>query len=251
MSTSNFKDHFSGVAAHYADFRPTYPAELFAWLANQTPGNDLAWDCATGSGQAAIGLAQHFGHVIATDASTSQIAAAEAHSAIEYRVAPAEDSGLPDGSVDLVTVAQALHWFDLDRFYTEARRVLKPGGMLAVWTYGIHTSNDDAIDRIMRRFYAETVGPYWPPERALVESGYRTLPFPFMEFAAPAFAMRADWMLSQLLGYFRSWSATSRFATDRGFDPVSALETELLPLWGSPASVRSISWPLSIRIGRA
>ena len=249
--TDAFADHFTSVAADYASFRPTYPAALFAWLADIVPGRALAWDCAAGSGQASRGLAAHFERVIATDASAAQIAAAASHPRVEYRVAPAEASGLPDGVVDLVTVAQALHWFDLDRFYAEARRVLKPGGVLAVWTYGVLSVAGEAVDARARAFYRETVGPYWPPERRHVESGYRTLPFPFAELETPAFRMEASWSLPELLGYFRSWSATARYLAERGHDPVEALAAELASLWGSPSDRRTITWPLALRAGRA
>lgn len=249
--TDVFADHFTSVAADYANFRPTYPAALFAWLAAIAPGRALAWDCAAGSGQASRGLAAHFERVIATDASTAQIAAAVSHPRVEYRVAPAEASGLPDGAVDLVTVAQALHWFDLDRFYAEARRVLKPDGVLAVWTYGVLSVAGEAVDARARAFYRETVGPYWPPERRHVESGYRTLPFPFAELETPAFRMEASWSLPELLGYFRSWSATARYLTERGHDPVEALAAELAPLWGASSDHRTITWPLALRVGRA
>lgn len=247
--TRPFADHFAPVAAAYATFRPTYPAELFAWLADIAPGHALAWDCATGSGQAARALAAHFAQVIATDASAAQIATAVPHARVEYRAAPAEASGLPDAAVDLVTVAQALHWFDLDRFYAEARRVLRSGGILAVWTYGVLSVAGEAVNERVQVFYRETVGPYWPPERRHVENGYRTLPFPFAELQAPAFSMAATWTLPELLGYFRSWSATGRYGAERGEDPVAVLATELAPCWGEPQERRRVAWPLALRVG--
>ncbi|NJC88504.1 MAG: class I SAM-dependent methyltransferase [Desulfuromonas sp.] len=245
-----FKDHFAPVAASYADFRPTYPPALFAWLASLVPRHELAWDCAAGSGQASSDLAAHFARVVATDASPAQIAAAVPHPRIDYRVAPAEASGLPAASVDLVTVAQALHWFDLAGFYAEVRRVLHPGGVLAVWTYGVLTIEGAEVDTLVQHFYHDTVGPYWPPERAHVENGYRALPFPFAELAAPPFAMEAFWTLSQLLGYFRSWSATGRFVTANGYDPVALLERQLVPLWKEEGAKRKVTWPLALRVGR-
>jgi SAM-dependent methyltransferase len=249
--TATFKDHFSGVAKVYAEARPRYQADLFAWLAGQCRGHDLAWDCATGSGQAATHLANHFAHVAATDASAAQIAAAEANPRIAYSVAPAEASGLETASADLVTVAQALHWFDIERFYAEARRVLKPGGVIAVWCYGVFRAADPAVDRAAQRFYSETVGPYWPPERVIVESGYATLPFPFEPIEAPRFEMITNWTLAELAGYWRSWSATARYQAATGLDPVTPLEAELEALWGDPAAPMRIDWPLSLRVGRA
>ncbi len=248
--TNTFADHFSPVSADYARFRPTYPAALFAWLAGKAPGRTLAWDCAAGSGQASRDLAAHFERVIATDASSAQIAAAMPHPGVEYRVTPAEASGLPDAAVDLITVAQALHWFDLDRFYAEARRVLKPGGVVAVWCYGALSVEGETVNTRAEAFYRDTVGPYWPPERQLVESGYRTLPFPFAEITAPTLNMEASWTLPELLGYFRSWSATGRFIAEQGYDPVAPLATELERLWPSPHERRRIAWPLAIRAGK-
>lgn len=242
-----FNDHFKTVSAHYASSRPTYPSELFAWLAGQCAARELAWDCATGNGQAALDLAGHFRRVVASDASAAQLAAASAHSHVEYRVAPAEASGLPEGAVDLVTVAQALHWFDLDAFHAEVRRVLKPDGLLAVWSYGVLSVEGEALDRHVQRFYWEEIGPYWPAERRHVENGYRELPFPFHPVAAPAFAMRVQWDLAHFLGYLRSWSATARYVQTHGQDPVETLATRLAPLWGE---TRTVSWPLALRVGR-
>ncbi len=245
-----FSNHFGAVAENYADFRPRYPKELFAWLAAQCPVKSLAWDCGAGSGQAAVALAAHFTHVHATDASAEQIAHAEAHPSITYAVAPAEHSGLAAAGTDLVTVAQALHWFDLPAFYAEVRRVLKPGGVIAAWTYGVHRTEGDDIDAAVRHFYTQVVGPYWPAERRHVENGYRELPFPFERIAAPDFAMQVRWPLAQLLGYLGSWSATARYRKENGNDPLAALEQQLLPLWGDPSQVRTVAWPLSLLAGR-
>jgi len=247
---TGFSDHFGAVAGSYADFRPGYPPELFAWLAAQCAGQELAWDCGAGSGQASVALAAHFARVHATDASADQVAHAEPHPCVEYRVAPAEQSGLPDRSADLVTVAQALHWFDLPAFYAEVRRALKPGGVIAAWTYGVHVTEGDDVNAVVRHFYEHVVGPCWPPERRHVENGYRELPFPFSRIAAPEFTMQVRWPLAQLLGYLGSWSATARYRKLNGSDPLPALRQQLLPLWGDPAQARSVSWPLSLLAGR-
>jgi len=244
-------DHFSVVAAEYARSRPTYPDALFAWLAVTAPARALAWDVGAGSGQASVALAAHFDRVVATDLSAEQIGAAEPHPRIAYHVAPAEHSGFEAASVDLVAVAQALHWFDLAPFYAEVRRVAKPGGLVAAWTYGILAVEGQQVDRIVDRYYHVTAGPHWPAERRHVENGYAELEFPFTRVPAPAFAIERDWTLGQLLGYVRSWSATARLQRASGSDPVPALEAELAPAWGDPAVRRRITWPITLHAGRA
>jgi ubiquinone/menaquinone biosynthesis C-methylase UbiE len=246
----SFKDHFSGVASRYADFRPHYPPELFDYLAGLVPKNATVWDCAAGNGQAAVDLAARYDRVIATDASREQISAALARPNIEYRVAPAEQSGLADTSVALVTVAQALHWFDLPRFYAEVKRVLQPNGLLAVWAYGINEVEGDAVNALVQDYYSNVIGPYWPPERKLVEEGYRSMAFPFAEITPPPFRMEAQWTLDQLLGYFSTWSATTRFIKARGFNPLESLAAEMAKVWGDKDSPRLVIWPLPLRLGR-
>jgi SAM-dependent methyltransferase len=245
-----YADHFSRLAAAYANCRPGYPDDLFRYLAELPARHGLAWDCAAGSGQATLPLTRAFRRVVATDASPAMLHRAPRHPKIHYWVAPAEASGLRSASADLVTVAQALHWLDVDVFYAEVKRVLVPGGVLAVWTYGTQHLDDEAVDALLQRFYSDVVGPYWPPERAHVEAGYRTLPFPFAELAAPSFALREQWSLPELLGYVRTWSATQCFRETVGRDPVDQLAHEVTSLWGDPVSTRRIHWPLSLRVGR-
>jgi len=247
---TSFKDHFSGHAGIYREARPTYPPALFAWLAGQPPARDLAWDCACGNGQATVALAAHFARVIGTDPSAAQIANAERQANVEYRIEPAEQATLDDASVSLVTVAQALHWIDLDRFYAEVRRVLKPRGVFAAWTYADCSSGDAAIDAIKNHLYVDLTGPYWPAERVHVESAYRTLSFPFEEITAPVFPMAAQWTVDHLLAYFRSWSATQRYIKARGEDPVSIVESDLRAAWGNAARVREVRWQFHLRAGR-
>ncbi len=243
-------DHFSAVAQLYVSSRPTYPQELFVWLAEICPNHQQAWDVGAGNGQASIALAGHFAKVLATDQSEAQIAQALTHERVEYRVAPAEQSGLADASADLVTIAQALHWFGGDAFYSEVRRVLSPGGVVAAWTYGVLSVEGQAVNETMSRFYHQVVGPYWPPERRHVENGYAGMPFPFKELTTPAFTMQLTWTLDDLLNYCRSWSATSRYRRATGCDPVVALESELSPAWGPPAHGRRVTWPIAARAGR-
>jgi SAM-dependent methyltransferase len=243
-----FKDRFSAHADEYARFRPHYPRSLFEYLAGIVPERTCAWDCATGNGQAAVPLAEFFERVIATDASEEQIANAEPHKRITYHVDVAEQSELPPASVDLITVAQALHWFERYAFYAEAKRVLKPNGVLAVWCYNLFRISPD-IDRLIATFYRETVGPYWDFERELVETEYSTIDFPFDELAPPAFHMEAEWSLDQVLGYLRTWSATKNFIAARDFDPVTELAETLQPFWGNPEATKMIAWPIGMRVG--
>lgn len=249
MSGTGFKDHFSSHAEAYARSRPGYPPALFAHLVSLAPSHQLAWDCATGNGQVAIGLARHFDRVVATDASAAQIDHAFRHERIAYRVEPAEATSLDAASVDLVAVGQALHWFDLDRFYAEVRRVLRTGGVIVAWCYGRCTVAPD-IDAIIDRYYVEIVGPYWPPERIFVESGYRTLPFPFARVPLPAFDMQAEWTADELLAYLGTWSATKRFEAHHGRDPRDEIAEPLVNAWGSRHLRRRMEWPLSFLAGR-
>ena len=243
-----FKDRFSGHASEYARFRPRYPRELFAYVAEIAHKRQVAWDCATGNGQAAVALAEFFQHVIATDASEKQIANGQPAERVTYRVASAERSELDTASVDLITVAQALHWFDCNAFFAEAKRVLKPAGVIAVWTYNLFKVAPE-IDRLVEIFYSETVGSYWDFERRLVETGYRTIAFPFEELSPPDFQMEAEWSLDDVIGYLRTWSATKNFIAAQGFDPVVPLSTELRSAWGE-SKTKEVVWPLSVRVGR-
>lgn len=252
MSTTTpgpFSDHFSQVAARYAESRPTYPPALFDWLAASCTGHALAWDCGAGSGQASIALASHFERVVATDASASQIAQATPHPRVEYRVATAERSGLADRCADLVVVAQAMHWFDPDRFHAEVRRVARADALIAAWTYGPLHVEGPAVEAIVRRFRG-AMAPWWPPERRHVESGYRELAFPYERIEAPSFDIEVQWTLERLAGYFRSWSAVVRFRQAEGYDPVDAIETELRAAWPEPTRPRRIRWPLGLLAGR-
>lgn len=245
--THRFADHFSRGASEYATFRPRYPAALFEWLATACARHELAWDCATGNGQAATGLAPHFRRVLATDASGAQLAEAEARPNVEYRVAPAESSGLADGSADLVTVAQALHWLPLDPFYAEVRRVLRPGGLLAIWGYTL-PSVSDAIDALVRRLHGEIVGPYWPAGREHLDAGYSSLSFPFPEIEAPALAVEQALDGDAFEGYLRTWSAVKSFVDAQGMDPLAPLLPKFRAAW-PPRVVRAVRWPLFIRAG--
>lgn len=242
-------DHFTPVANQYAAFRPSYPDELFDWLADHAPQREMAWDCGAGNGQATGPLSSRFKQVIATDLSNAQLAAAPALPNVEYRFAPAEQSGLPNASCDLVTVAQAMHWFDLPQFHAEVRRVLKPQGVLAAWGYNRLQLPDAAVLQIIDRFYEETIGSYWPPERIHVENGYHDLPFPFARIVTPRFSLCKVWTREQLLGYLRSWSAVARYKAANGHDPVDELAEEIAAGWPEGVTMK-VEWPLFLHAGR-
>jgi len=244
-----FKDYFSGHARDYSAFRPRYPAHLFSYLASLCVTRGLAWDCATGSGHAAMGLIEHFREVIATDASENQIVNARPARGIAYSVARAESSGMESASADLITVAQALHWFDIDAFAEEANRVLKEQGVLAVWTYGLLTFGE-GLDPIVEHFYSDIVGDYWPFERRMVESGYAEIVMPFDEISAEPVDMTEYWKFADLLGYLSTWSAVRAYEEAQGSNPLERVHDEMLREWGDPATVRAATWPLSMRIWR-
>lgn len=243
-----YVDHFSAQAAAYAGHRPVYPDALFAYLADRCTRRRVAWDCACGSGQSTRGLIRHFDRVLATDASLEQLRNTRWPEAVSHWVSLSHASGVPAGSVDLITVAQALHWFDLDRFYGECRAVLKPGGLLAVWTYGL-VRIEAAIDDCVADFYHGEIGPYWPARRRWVESAYAGIEFPFPRLSVPDFEMRCEWDLAAFLGYLRSWSAVAHYLRERSVDPVQRIEGPLAALWGSPDLRRTVRWPLTLWLG--
>jgi SAM-dependent methyltransferase len=249
-SDASFRDHFSGHATGYAAARPHYPDALFDWLAAQCERRTMAWDAGCGNGQASVALAKHFESVYASDPSSEQIAAAEPHPRVRYAVEPAEQCALPDASADMVAVAQAMHWFDVPRFQTEARRVLVPGGVFAAWTYA-QSRVTPAVDVVFDRFHDALLDGYWPAGREHVIDGYRNLPFAFTRCpVVPAFEMRCDWTLPQYLAYLRSWSASQRYAKAIGKDAVAMIEADITVAWGDPEQVRVVVWPLTLHVGR-
>ena len=249
MRPAPFKDHFSQHAGEYAKYRPHYPAALFEYLAGLAPAREAAWDCATGNGQAALGLAPYFDRIIGTDASAPQITQATPHPKVQYAVVPAERTAMPARSLDLIAVAQALHWFHFNEFYAEARRVLKPRGVIAVWCYNLLRC-EPGIDALLDEYYVNVVGRFWPPERKLLEDRYQNISFPFAEIAAPNFFMEAEWPLDDLLGYLRTWSATQIFIAQNQADPLVDFRRRLLAHWDNPALSKRMQWPLYVRVGR-
>ena len=245
----SFPDHFSQQASDYARYRPVYPAKLYEYLASLTPQHDRVWDVGTGNGQAAIGLARHFRSIIATDPSGPQIALAQLHERVTYRVATAEHSSLEDQSIDLITVAMAVHWFDLDRFYAEVRRVLKPSGILAAWGYSFAEITPE-VDAVIQSYYYDVLGQFWPPQLRWVEEHYQTLPFPFEEIATPEFAIETTWSLADLFGFLSSWSAAQKYTAAHGVDPLDEKRADFTAAWGAVAD-RVARWPLYLRVGKS
>jgi len=233
----------------YARFRPGYPSELAAFLASQAPDRQLAVDVGCGTGQLTQLLAPHFGKVVGLDPSADQIASAVPDERIDYRCAPAEQLPLADGCASLISAAQAAHWFDLPRFYREARRIAMPGAILALASYGVPTL-DPALDARFQTFYRDGIGPYWPPERKLVDTGYATIDFPFAEIAPPCLEIRVDWPLAAFLGYLLTWSAVLSAREAGREDLLAAFAADITAAWGDPQRRRPVSWPINMRIGR-
>ena len=242
------KNPFATEAAEYAHLRPTYPDDLFRFLATVVPSRDVAWDCATGNGQAATRLARHFGRVIATDESGEMIAQAPRDANVTYRVAEAEDSGLGDQTVDLVTVASAIHWFDLERFYAEVRRVAKPGGTIAVWTYYTPVFGSD-VDAVIQRLVHDVLNAYWDKRLHYVVDEFHDLPFPFEPIGAPPFQTDMEWNMQDLLAYFETWSSSVKYREANHARPTSLIESDLARAWGDPQQRRNLHFPLYMRLG--
>jgi SAM-dependent methyltransferase len=240
---------FSQQSRDYCLYRPRYPEGLFDFLAGLTRSRRLAWDCGTGSGQSAAALAAKFESVVASDASAAQLAHAARAPNLAYVVAASEQAPLLPDVADLVTAAQSLHWFDLPAFYAEVRRVMRRGGVLAAWCY--HRSEIcRAIDDVLERLYDETLARDWSSRVRLANEHYETVPFPFPRVPPPAFSAEADWVLDDLVGYVRSWSAVASHRRRTGRDPLDRLVAELRPLWGDPSTRRRVRWPLHFLVGR-
>ncbi len=239
-------DRFSAQAAAYARFRIGYPAALYEWLLPQVPGRRRAWDCATGNGQVAVVLANHFESVLATDLSQQQLDNAVQRPNIWYQLAPAENTPLHDSSIDLITVAQAVHWFDTAAYHREVRRVAGPGAVLAEWGYGLAQISPE-IDPLVQHFYRETMGPYWDENRWHIDDEYARLPFPFGGVRRGHFAERRHWSAAWFLDYLRTWSSVQRYQKQHGTDPVALVADELMHRWGP--GEREVVFPIFARTG--
>lgn len=246
-----FPDHFSAQAEDYARYRPQYPPAFLSFLSQLTPEHQVAWDCATGNGQVATDLTQYFEQVYASDASEQQIANVLDGDRVYYFVSPAESTPLADHSIDLITVAQAAHWFDLPRFFTEAKRVLKPDGVLAIWCYGWFNILDSSepLEHALQSFL-QAIDPFWPPERSLVDDRYQTIEFPFVEEETPDFTMQVEWSIEQLVGYLRTWSATQYFLDKNGEMVLNNYFESIFQAWGDPQTKRTVAWPITVRVGK-
>lgn len=242
------KDNFSTQSADYAIYRPTYPPELYDYLFSLLKNKETAWDCATGNGQVARVLAQHFGSVYATDISENQLKNALQLPNITYKVEPAEQISVGNDSFDLITVAQAIHWFNFEAFYAEVKRTLKPGGLFAVIGYGI-MSIDKKVDKVIHKLYEDILGKYWDNERRYIEEGYKTIPFSFEEIIAPHFQIKTTWSFNQLIGYLNTWSSLQHYKKTNDRNPLEYLFTELKEAWGDDAE-KDVHFPILLRVGR-
>lgn len=233
----------------YARFRPEYPPRLAAFLASVAPDTRLAVDVGCGNGQLTRLLANHFSAVVGIDPSADQIANAVAHERVTYQCAPAEHLPLADGSSSMITAAQAAHWFNLPAFYKEVRRTVVPGGVVALISYGV-LKLEPLLDERFQQFYRDEIGPYWPPERKLVDSGYATMGFPFQEFAGPRQEIRLEWNLAEFLGYLRTWSAVRNAREAGRQDVVLNFAQHITEAWGDENTKRPVVWPINMRIGK-
>ncbi|MGB3623984.1 class I SAM-dependent methyltransferase [Ketobacter sp. MCCC 1A13808] len=246
---NSFKDYFSSGADSYRRFRPIYPDDLYQYLATTAPNKQLAWDIGCGNGQAAIALSGYFQQVIATDASAEQIAQTQPGDNLKFFVSPAEHIDAADNSIDLITVAQAIHWFDHARFFKEVDRTLKPGGLFAAWGYQL-LYTDTPLDATIERFHSEIVGPYWPPERALLDNGYTRIAFPYPRLDNPPFYMRTRWTFDELIGYLNTWSAVKLYEKTNNTNPLELHFDEIKAAWGDPKKEQPIHWPLILYAGK-
>jgi ubiquinone/menaquinone biosynthesis C-methylase UbiE len=242
------KDLFSRQSDTYALYRPVYPGALFEYILSFVKERKLAWDCATGNGQAAVALAEYFDKVMATDSSEKQIQNAVFHPRIEYAVGRAEMSGFAGQSFDLITVAQAYHWLNAVEFTAEVRRVLKPGGVIAIWGYNIPVSKNENLDELILRFYQETVGPYWDKERKFIDESYKTVAFDFDELPAREFSIEVNWDLQHFIGYLNSWSAVQHYIDANGVNPVELFLADFKDKWPGGEKL-NFRFPVFLRLG--
>lgn len=242
------KDNFSSHAEEYLKFRPTYPRELFEFLLKLVSEKITEWDCGTGNGQVAQELAKYFDKVYATDISEKQIKNSVKRKNIHYKVESAEETSFPDRFFDLITVAQAIHWFDFNQFYKEVRRTLKPNGIIAVIGYGL-IQTDDETDSIINNFYNNIIGPYWDKERKYIDENYETIPFPFKEKETIKLTNEFQWTLEKFIGYLQTWSAVQHFVKKKNQNPIDLIYKDLKEAWKG-GNTKPVKFPILLRIGQ-
>ncbi|HYV93296.1 MAG TPA: methyltransferase domain-containing protein [Chitinophagales bacterium] len=241
------KDNFSKQSQGYAQFRPVYPPEIFEYLFSIVKEHEVAWDCATGNGQVASALAPYFTKVMATDISAKQIEQAQHKENIHYSIAPAEHTSFPENYFDLITVGQAIHWFDFSAFYSEAKRIAKQSAPLVALGYDLIHIDDDT-DKIILRFYEEVLKGFWDPERKYVDEHYKTIPFPFREIQPPQFQLRLDWTLEHVLGFLGTWSGVQHYMDHHHRDPIDEIKNELMQTWKQDV-IKTVSFSIMMRVG--
>lgn len=245
----NYMKHFNQQAGKYLRFRPDYPATLYDYLVNLVNAHHCVWDCGTGSGQAALALSKHFDQVIASDINQAPLDAAPKLAKIHYICCPAEKTPIADKSVDLITVAQALHWFNFDLFYKEVRRVSKDSAFIAAWCYSVGKFNF-AVDKVISKLYEEVLGDdYWPAQRRYIDQEYRRIPFPFNKIETPAFSIEKELNLQELVGYLYTWSAVKEYELRNKINPINFVAQEIESVWGEPQRRHKIVWPLHLLVG--
>ena len=244
------KDLFSNQAALYAKYRPSYPTALIDHVLSFVGHKKTAWDCATGNGQAALLYADYFEKIFATDTSGKQIAQATSHPKIIYSTGEAEKTLFPDNSFDLITVAQAYHWFQFDDFFNEATRVGRNGCIIAVWGYGLAVAADEKINELVKYFYFDVVGKYWDAERKYVDQKYETIPFGFKRLPSKEFKIDVEWDVEELLGYFNTWSSVQHFIKANGYNPVDRLADKIKFEWGDIQKKKLFSFPVFLLLGK-
>jgi ubiquinone/menaquinone biosynthesis C-methylase UbiE len=243
------KDLFSNQASLYAQYRPGYPGGLFEHILQHVNNRQLAWDCATGNGQAAVELAQYFEKVMATDISEKQLQQALPHEKITYSLTTAEQTPFADNSFDCITIAQAYHWFKFDAFEKEVLRVAKPGAIIAIWGYSLIVSDNEALNALIKTFYRETVGAYWDKERSYIDDHYTTVPFPYEPLPAKEFQINVQWNRQQLTGYFNTWSSVQHFIKANQYNPVNELAVAIEKMWPDDTG-KNFYFPLFLKLGK-
>ena len=244
-----FHDLFSGHAKLYSEVRPGYPTEIYDFIAANVNHTEIAWDCGSGNGQAATKLAEIFSQVFATDSSAKQIEHAILHNNVSYSVQPSENTNFPDSIFDCVTVAQAIHWYDLKKFYNELHRTLKPGGLLCVWGYTWFNISDD-IDDIVEKTLISSLKEYWAPQTKLLQDGYKDLILPYEQITVPSFKIVVHWDLTQIISYLHSWSPMKSYGEKHGDKGMDLLFEGMIEAWGPKIKKRKISMPIYMKASR-